>query len=128
MSQDKNAQEMVLELYDLFSSFKKRIEDPNYIQIENALNKLVDNQNEMKMEIRELKKQLLSPFDGVIIENKKNSEFREEQERWIVERNILIEEHKSLIRWKNTVVKICLAILTASGAVASFFISKYLGA
>lgn len=128
MSQDKNAQEMVLELYDLFSSFKKRIEDPNYIQIENALNKLVENQNEMKMEIRELKKQLLSPFDGVIIENKKNSEFREEQERWIVERNILIEEHKSLIRWKTMVVKICLAILTASGAIASFFISKYLGA
>jgi len=128
MSQDKNAQEMVLELYDLFSSFKKRIEDPNYIQIENALNKLVENQNEMKMEIRELKKQLLSPFDGVIIENKKNSEFREAQELWIVERNVLIEEHKSMVRWKNMVVKIGLAILTASGAIASFFISKYLGA
>ena len=74
MPTERSPQEMILELYDLFSSFKRRIEDPNYIHIENTLEKLVDNQNEMKEEIRGLKKQLLNPFDGVIVENKKNSE------------------------------------------------------
>lgn len=126
MSQDRSPQEMILELYDLFSSFKRRIEDPNYIQIENTLEKLVENQNEMKEEIRGLKKQLLNPFDGVIVENKKNSEFREEQENWKVERNKLIEEHKHLMRWKTSVVKFGIAILTASGAIISFFLTKYL--
>ena len=127
MNQDRSPQEMILELYDLFSSFKRRIEDPNYIQIENTLEKLVENQDEMKNEIRELKKQLLSPFDGVIVENKKNSEFRESQEVWKVEMEKVIEEHKSLVRWKNNVTKIALALLTASGAIASFFLSKYIG-
>lgn len=127
MNQERSPQEMILELYDLFSSFKRRIEDPNYIQIENTLEKLVENQDEMKNEIRELKKQLLNPFDGVIVENKKNSEFRENQELWKVEMDKIIEEHKSLVRWRNNVTKVAIALLTASGAVLSFFLSKYFG-
>lgn len=125
MNQDRSPQEMILELYDLFSSFKRRIEDPNYIQIENTLEKLVENQNEMKDEIRALKKQLLNPFDGVIVENKKNSEFREAQEAWITERDKLVEEHKSLVRWKSMVVKVGIAALTASGGVIAFIIKEY---
>ena len=125
MKQDQSPQEMILELYDLFSSFKRRIEDPNYIQIENTLEKLMENQNEMKEEIRGLKKQLLNPFDGVIVENKKNSEFRQEQEEWKAERDKLIEEHKSLVRWKNGVVKVLIALLTASGAIVTFLMRKY---
>lgn len=127
MNKDRSPQEMILELYDLFSSFKRRIEDPNYIQIENTLEKLVNNQDEMKNEIRELKKQLLNPFDGVIVENKKNSEFREAQEVWMKERDELIEEHKSLVRWKNTITKIGIAILTSAGAILTWFLSKYIG-
>ena len=125
MPQDKNAQEMVLELYELFSSFKKRIEDPNYIQIENTLTQLVDNQNEMKHEIKSLKKQLLNPFDGVIVENKKNSEFREAQEALIKEHDELIEEHKSLVRWKSSISKVGIAILSSIGVVLTWAISKY---
>lgn len=125
MAQDRSPQEMILELYDLFSSFKRRIEDPNYIQIENTLEKLMENQNEMKEEIRGLKKQLLNPFDGVIVENKKNSEFRLEQEAWKAERDKLIEQHKALVRWKNGVVKVLIALLTASGAVVTFLLRKY---
>jgi len=125
MNQEKSPQEMILELYDLFSSFKRRIEDPNYIQIENTLEKLVENQNEMKNEIRELKKQLLSPFDGVIVENKKNSEFRESHQEWKEGIEQIIEEHKSLVRWKTTVTKITIAILAASGTVATFILSNY---
>jgi peptidoglycan hydrolase CwlO-like protein len=127
MSPERNAQEMVLELYELFSTFKKRIEDPNYIQIENTLNQLVENQNEMKHEIKELKKQLLNPFDGVIVENKKNSEFREEQEAWIKERDELIEEHKAIVRWKATITKIAIAIATSIGAIVTWALSKYNG-
>lgn len=125
MDKDRSPQEMILELYDLFSSFKRRIEDPNYIHIENSLEKLMENQNEMKEEIRGLKKQLLNPFDGVIVENKKNSEFREEQEAWIVERDKLIEQHKELVRWKNGVVKVLIALITASGAVITFLLRTY---
>ena len=71
--EDRNPKELIEELLTLFSSFKTRIEDPNFVQIEVTLKQLVDNQNEMKDEIRELKKQLLNPYDGVVIESKKNT-------------------------------------------------------
>lgn len=127
MENDKNAQELIQEMYLLFSSFKKRIEDPNYIQIENTLSHLVNSQDEMKDEIRSLKKQLLNPFDGVIVENKKNSDFREAQEAWIEERDKLVEEHRSLVRWKAAVTKISIALLTSVGGVLTWFLSKYIG-
>lgn len=124
MAQDKSPQEMVQELYEMFSSFKRKMEDPNYIHIENTLEKLVENQDEMKNEIRELKRQLLNPFDGVIVENKKNTEFREAQEAWIKERDELIEEHKELVRWKNNVTRIGIAILTSIGAFVTWILNK----
>ena len=125
MNQDRSPQEMILELYDLFSSFKRRIEDPNYIQIENTLEKLVENQNEMKNEIRELKKQLLNPFDGVIVETRKNTEFREDQESREKAYDILIEEHKSLMRWKSNLQKVFIAVGTSAGAVITWLISTF---
>lgn len=127
MSEERSPQELIKELYELFSTFKKRIEDPSYIQIENTLTQLMQNQIEMKEEIRELKKHLLNPFDGVIIETKKTSAEIENLLDWKSEIETVIEEHKGLMRWKVNVQKILIAILTASGAVISFFLSKYFG-
>jgi hypothetical protein len=126
-NQDKTPKELIGELYELFSSFKQRIEDPNYIQLENTLSQLVENQMEMKQEMRELKRQLLNPFDGVIVETRKNSEYikglQEREGEW----NKLAEEHKSLVRWKSNVIKFGVAFITAMGAVISFLLNKYLG-
>ena len=127
MSQDKTPKELIEELYALFSTFKQRMEDPNFIQVENTLNQLVENQNEMKSELRELKKQLLNPYDGVIVETRKNTDFRLEQEKAQKEYEELVEEHKSLVRFKSNVTKVGLAILTSAGAVIAFFLNKWLG-
>jgi len=127
MDQDKTPKELIEDMYNLFATFKQRMEDPNFIQIENSLSQLVDAQQEMKAEIKELKRQLLNPFDGVIVETKKNTEFRlEQQEKEIAEAEVL-EEHKSLVRWKSNVQKIGVAILTSIGAIIAFFLNKYFG-
>jgi molybdopterin converting factor small subunit len=127
MNQEKTPKELIEELYMLFSTFKQRMEDPNFIQVENTLNQLVENQNEMKSELRELKKQLLNPYDGVIVETRKNTDFRLEQEKAQKEYEELVEEHKSLVRFKSNVTKVGLAILTSAGAVVAFFLNKWLG-
>jgi hypothetical protein len=126
-NQDKSPKELIEDLYALFASFKKRIEDPNYIQIENSIQTMVKNQEDLKKEVKELKRQLLNPFDGVIVETKKNTEFRKDAEAFDMTRNELIEEHKSLMRWKSTVTKVALGILTSAGAVLTWLLSKYFG-
>lgn len=124
---DKTPKEIVNELYQMFSSFKQRMEDPNYIQLENTLNQLVENQMEMKMEMKELKRQLLNPFDGVIVETKKNKEYiaklEEKEDEWVE----VLEEHRALVRWKGNVTRFGLGIIGAMGAVISFLLNKFLG-
>ena len=40
---DKSPKELIEDLYELFSTFKKRMEDPNYIQIENSIQTMMKN-------------------------------------------------------------------------------------
>lgn len=126
MDQDKSPKELIEELYGLFASFKQRMEDPNFIQIENTLNQLIENQAEMKKEMREMKRQLLNPFDGVIVETKKNTEFRNEVENRQVTNAKLIEEHKELMRFKAGFVRLGWVILTGIGGIVTFLITQAL--
>ena len=121
---DKNPKELIEELMTLFSSFKTKIEDPNFIQIEITLKQVVANQDEMKAEVRELKRQLLNPYDGVVIESKKNTEFRTDHEDFIEKFNDLRDEHIELLAWKSNFVRLALTIITAAGGTIAFLLNK----
>lgn len=121
----KDNKELVLELLNAFNSFKQKLEDPNYMQMENALRQMMEGQRDMRQDISELKRQLLNPFDGVIVETRKNTEFREDQESREKAYDILIEEHKSLMRWKSNLQKVFIAVGTSAGAVITWLISTF---
>ena len=122
----KDNKQLVLELLTAFNSFKQKLEDPNYMQMESALRQMMEGQKDMREDISELKKQLLNPFDGVIVETRKNTEFRENKESMNEAYDKLIEEHKSLMRWKSNVQKIGIALGTSAGAVITWLISTFL--
>jgi DNA gyrase/topoisomerase IV subunit A len=102
------------------------MEDPNFIQIENTLNQLVENQADMKQELKEMKKQLLSPFDGVIVETKKNTDARLKQIEKEKKDIQLIEEHKELVRFKAGFVKLGWVLLTGLGGILTFLLTNAL--
>ena len=122
----KDNKELVLELLTAFNSFKQKLEDPNYMQMENALRQMMEGQKDMREDISELKRQLLNPFDGVIVETRKNTEFREDREEKETTYETLIEEHKSLMRWKGNMQKVLIAIGTSAGAVITWLVSTFL--
>lgn len=126
MSQERSPKELIEELYGLFATFKQKMEDPNFIQIENTLNQLVENQADMKTELKEMKKQLLSPFDGVIVETKKNTEARVDQIEKDKEYAELVEEHKELVRFKTGFVKLGWVLLTGIGGILTFLLTNAL--
>ncbi len=126
MQHEKSPKELIQELYDLFSTFKGRMEDPNFIQIENTLNQLVENQNDMKREIKEMKRQLLSPFDGVIVETKKNTEARLAAEAELEQTQKILEEHKDLMRFKSGFIKFAWALLTGIGGLIAILVTQAL--
>jgi hypothetical protein len=124
---EKSNSELVRELLDAFTSLKQKMEDPNYLHLENAIDQLVENQKEMKQDLAELKKRLLNPYDGAIVELRKNTEFRQEQEKSKKDYEKLVDEHKSLMRWKSNIQKIVIAVLSSGGAIAAWFLSQFIG-
>jgi uncharacterized protein YfeS len=121
----KDNKQLVLELLTAFNSFKQKLEDPNYMQMESALRQMMEGQKDMREDISELKRQLLNPFDGVIVETRKNTEYRENKESMDEVYDNLIEEHKSLMRWKSNMQKVFVALGTSAGAVITWLISTF---
>ena len=100
------------------------MEDPNYIQLEASIKQVIGNQNDMKEDVSELKKRLLNPYDGAIVEISKNTDWRKQQERDSRDFEKLVDEHKSLIQWKSTYTKIFWTLFTAAIGVIGYMVTN----
>lgn len=124
MANDKSNSELVKELLEAFTSLKAKMEDPNYVQLEASIKQVIANQSDMKEDVSELKKRLLNPYDGAIVEISKNTDFRKEQERNQNAYDKLVDEHKALIQWKSTYTKIFWTLFTAAIGVIGYIITN----
>lgn len=119
-------EELIKELIESFSNLKQKMEDPGYVHLEGSIQQLIKSQEEMKKDMSDLKSRLLNPYDGAIVEIRKNTEFRQDFQKREREFDTLIEEHKGLIRWKSNVQKIGVALLSSIGAVIVWFLSEFI--
>ena len=126
MSPEKSNEDILKELIAAFSSLKQKMEDPNYIALDNSMKTLMENQKDMKRDITDLKKALLNPFDGVIVNTNKNTEFRLDFEALQEERDQLEQDVKHLLKWKATYIKVFWAIFTAALGVITFLVGESL--
>ena len=124
MSKEKSNSELVKELIDAFSILKEKFEDPNRIYLEKSIKQLMENQNEMKEQISGLKKELLNPRTGVVVETIKNTEFREKIEERGDLGIDLLTEHKELIKWKNNINKAFWLMLTTVLGILAFLVTN----
>ncbi|MDA9263065.1 hypothetical protein OAC86_01100 [bacterium] len=124
MEENKTNQELVSELLLAFSSLKQKMEDPSYIGLENSINQLIQNQQDMREDLSDLKKNLLNPYDGAIVEIRKNTEFRQIWERKQKEFDRVSTEHTELLKWKSGFVKIFWTIFTTATGVIAFLITN----
>jgi hypothetical protein len=116
---DKTNAELVKELITAFTELKKKFEDPDRIYLEQSIKQLIENQNEMKGNISSIKKEILNPYNGVIVETIKNTEFRKKMEEKGDLGIDLLTEHKEVMKWKAGITKaIWLMITTVLGIVA----------
>lgn len=121
---NQTPKELVESLYKSFESFRRKMEDPSYMQLESAIRLLMDNQNEMKNEIRELKKQLLNPNDGIVVAVNQNTAFRLKTERDEDDYDQLVREHGELMKFKSVVTKILWGLLSGIGSVIIYYVTK----
>lgn len=123
----KSNEELVRELIESFSSLKQRMEDPNYIQLDSSIQQLIKNQEEMKDNMSDLKSRLLNPYDGAIVEIRKNTEFRQSQEKKEKDLEKLIEDHRDLVKWKSGFSKVFWVIFTTATGVIAYILTNMFG-
>jgi hypothetical protein len=126
MSDQRSNGELVKELLEAFSALKNKMEDPNYVQLEGSIKQLIDNQNDMKSDMSELKTRLLNPYDGAIVEIRKNTEFRHDWEKQEKDLDTLKDEHRDLVRRQATYTKIFWTMFTTTVGVLAYIVTNIL--
>jgi hypothetical protein len=121
---EKSNEDLLKELMVAFSSLKQKMEDPNYIALDNSIKAMMENQRDMKIDVKDLKKRLLNPIDGVIVNTNKNTEFRIDYLKLQDERDKLEDDVKHLLSWKSSYIKIFWALFTAALGVLTFLIGE----
>lgn len=120
---DKSNAELVKELIDAFTELKTKLEDPNRLYLENSIKQLIENQNEMKDAISGLKKEILNPYSGVVVETIKNTEFRQKMEEKGDLGIDLLTEHKELMKWKSTITRMGWIMISTILGMMAFLIT-----
>lgn len=121
---EKSNEQILKDLITAFSSLKQKMEDPNYAALDNSLKNMLENQKDMKADVKDLKQRLLNPFDGVIVNTNKNTEFRLEYEALQAERDELATNVEALMKWKSTYLKVFWAVFTAALGIITFLIGE----
>jgi hypothetical protein len=121
---EKSNEDLLKELMVAFSSLKQKMEDPNYIALDNSIKTMMENQRDMKADVKDLKRKLLNPIDGVIVNTNKNTEFRLDYSKLQDERDTLVEDVNHLKRWKSMYIKIFWTLFTGAVGVATFLIGE----
>ena len=122
--QEKTNEQILKDLIQAFSSLKQKMEDPNYAALDSQMRNMLENQKDMKADVKDLKKRLLNPFDGVIVNTNKNTEFRLDYEKLQDERDKLEVDVQHLIKWKGTYLKVFWALFTAALGILTFLIGE----
>lgn len=121
---DKTNQDIIKELLESFVSLKQKMEDPSYIHLDTAIQQLIKNQEDMKRDMSDLKNRLLNPYDGAIVEIRKNTEFRQAQEKKEKEYEKLLEEHKDVVKWKSNFTRAFWVLFTTAAGVLAFILTE----
>jgi len=123
----KSNEELIRELIESFANLKQKMEDPNYIHLDTSIQQLIKNQEDMKKDMSDLKERLLSPYDGAIVEIRKNTEFRQEQEKKERDYEKLLQEHNDLVKWKGNFVRAFWVLFTTASGVIAYILTNMNG-
>jgi predicted butyrate kinase (DUF1464 family) len=82
------------------------------------------HQEETKQDLKEIKKMLLDPNDGIIVKVNKNTEFREEQKNENKEHEKLLREHEEVMKWKSGIIKFLWVVVSGIFASIGYIFSE----
>ena len=107
------------EILEAVEILKSQMPNGNIALLQQAIEDLQKSNDGVKLSIRELKKQLLDPDDGVVVRVNRNSEFRKSLKECVESFEEIEDTVKDLTDWKTNVTKfIWILLTTMTGLIA----------
>jgi hypothetical protein len=104
------------EILELVESLKSKMPNGNIAILQKSVEDLSTNQDNLKDSIRDLKKQLLDPDNGVVVRVNRNSEFRKDlsEKGPMCQKSFeeLQDRVEDLTEWKSNVTRFIWILLT----------------
>ena len=101
------------EILEQIEELRGKLPNGQLTLLKKSVEDLQLDHKELRDSIRDLKKSLLDPDNGVVVRVNKNSEFRREREDSSEKLSTLFEQVSNLIQWKNSISKILWILFTA---------------
>ena len=95
--------DLIQQLINDLDSIKSSLPNGDIKRMEKTLEILEKNQNEMKADIRYIRKTILDPEKGLIVRINKNTDFRYEKEEKIKYYESKLVEFEGVLTWKKTI-------------------------
>lgn len=105
-AQGGNVDSVMNEILDALDAIKAKLPNGEIKAIQDKISSIETSQEEMRDDLRAIKKQLLDPEDGIVVRVNKNTEFRRRKEQEERDFAKLLDEHKEIMSWKSTVTRI----------------------
>ena len=101
------------EILEEIEFLKKKMPNGDFALLKKSVEDLHGGQETLRSSIRELKKQLLDPEDGVVVRVNRNSEFRKDLKSCVEGFESMEDSVNDIISWKNNVSKALWILFTA---------------
>ena len=125
-SHEGNVDGMMNEILDALDLIKSKMPNGEIKVIQEKIASIESSQEDMHDDLRLIKKQLLDPEDGLVVRVNKNTEFRKKKEDAERDYSKIIDEHKELMNWKDTVTKFLWIIVTSiAGIIVTMMFGKF---
>jgi hypothetical protein len=124
-SQDGNVDSVMNEILDALDVIKSKLPNGEIKAIQDKINSIESSQEEMRDDLRAIKKQLLDPEDGIVVRVNRNTEFRKRKEQEERDFARIIDEHKEIMSWKSTVTRILWIFFSSiAGIIVTMMLGK----
>ena len=101
------------EILEQIDELRKKMPNGELTLLAKSIDDLQEGQHELKEDIRDLKKQLLDPDDGVVVRVNRNSDFRRVCDEKKLEYQGSFSQIQNLLNWQGGVTKALWILFTA---------------
>jgi hypothetical protein len=108
-TQDSKLERILEEL----SSMKSKMPNGELKVIQSSIDELKHSQADIKSDVSEMKRRLLDPETGIVVRLNQNTQYIEDKKELEDYYEEIIDEHKELLSFKNTMTKAMWIVFTA---------------